>query len=292
MARETLKRPLTALIRSFNDGSALRYVFLGMLGLTVGTVGQDFSQMLAETPDGIPGSQRLEPAPMQLPQPGDQTRPYLPRTMPIGPSRRAPSLPGYTGPTDGTVLSEGMTFHLGPDGKASALGRIDAGAAARLQKFIEKYRDEAGRSAIGEVHLHSPGGSVSDALAMSRTIREEGISTVIPAHAYCASSCPLVLAGGLYRSAGEGSFIGVHQVYALPNATGTLQRGMSEAQTVSSIAQQLLVDMEVDLQVWVKAMATPPAQLYVFTPDELRRFNLANGTPKRTLPKPRPEAEI
>lgn len=292
MEEETKRKPLTALLAWIADGRFLRAVFLAMLGLSVFTVGQDFTTMLAQTPDGIPGSQRLEPAPMELPKPGDQTRPYLPRTMPIGPSRKSPRMPGYTGPTDGTALSQPMQFHLGGDGKASALGRIDPGAAARLTAFLNDNKDDNGNSTISELNLHSPGGSVSDAIAMSRALREAGISTRIPAHAYCASACPLVLAGGLYRRAGTGSFVGVHQVYALPTEVGSLQRGMADAQSVSAACQQVLIDMGVDLKVWVRAMQTPSAQLYVFTPDELRRFDLANGRNRGTLPEFRPETGV
>ena len=177
-----------------------------------------------------------------------------------------------------------MKFALGVEGRASALGTINAGSASRLKKFLASHD----RESVSELVLHSPGGSVGDALAMARMIRSAGISTSVPENGYCASSCPLVLASGLYRSAGNHSFIGVHQVFALPNAIGTLQQGMSDGQTVSALCQQLLVDMGVDLNVWVRAMQTPPAQLYVFTPDELSRFRLANAPLRLSRPARRP----
>lgn len=285
--KDILKRPLTALIETIQNGRFLKGVFLAMLALSVGTVAQDLNEMIANAPGGNPGLQRLEPAPFDLPKPGDQTRPYLPKTMPLGPSRRKPQLPGYFGPLDSSVMSGPMIFSLGGDGKASGIGTILPGTADRLEEFLKQHDRE-----IGELHLHSPGGSVSDALAMGRMIRAEGISTRVPSNAYCASSCPLLLASGLYRSAGENTFVGVHQIYTAASTTGSLQRGMADAQSVSALCQQLLVDMGVDLQVWVKAMATPPAQLYLFTADELSRFKLANA-PKRTArPKPRPIARV
>ncbi len=204
-----LERPLTALVATIQDGRFLKLVFLSLLALSVATVFLDLKDLSERSPSGTPGSQTLEPAPMELPQPGDQTRPYLPRTMPLGPGREKPDLPGYFGPLDGTVMGEPLQFHLGDDGRASALGRIDPGAADRFEAFLDDNP-----KAIGELFLHSPGGSVSDALAISRLIREAGISTRVPKAGYCASSCPLLLAGGLYRSAGEPAFIGVHQVYA------------------------------------------------------------------------------
>lgn len=279
-----LKRPLTALVASIQDGRFLKFVFLAMLTLSVGTVAQDFRQMLALSPDGAPGSQRIEPAPMKLPEPGNQTRPYLPKTMPMGPSRTAPRMPGFEGPPVAADMSAPIKFALGVEGRASALGTIDTGAAARLKAFLAKQN----REAISELVLHSPGGSVGDALEMARLIRAAGISTHVPENGYCASSCPLVLASGLYRTAGKRSFIGVHQLFALPNAVGTLQKGMSDAQSVSALCQQLLVDMGVDLKVWVRAMQTPPAQLYVFTPDQLSLFRLANAPIRFSIPAQRP----
>lgn len=282
----TLHRPLTALVAAILDGRFLRFVFLAMLALSVGTVAQDFHQMVATAPDGLPGSQRLEPAPMELPEPGDQTRPYLPKTMPLGPGRAPPRLPGRNAPPEGADMGKPMVFSLGYDGQASAVGTIDPGAAMRLEAFLAENDKQ-----IGELHLHSPGGSVSDALAMARMIRTAGITTVVPANAYCASSCPLLLASGLYRRAGSNSFVGVHQIYALPNATGTLQRGMSDAQSISALCQQLLVEMDVDLKVWLKAMQTPPAQLYIFTPEELSLYRLANFEVRTARPAPRPDEQ-
>ena len=277
-----VKRPLTSLVGTIQDGRFLRVVFLGMLALTVGTVAQDYSAMLASAPEGQPGLQRIEPTPMDLPKPGDQTRPYLPRTMPLGPDRGRPDLPGYRGPLDGPAMSQPMEFAVLADGRASAVGTSDPGSATRFEEFLADNDKQ-----IGELTLHSPGGSVADALSISRAIRAAGISTRVSSNGYCASSCPLLLAGGLYRSAGENAYIGVHQVYAAPTANGTLQRGMADAQTVSALCQQLLVDMGVDLKVWVRAIETPAAQLYLFTPDELSRYGLANGRRAVTRPERR-----
>jgi len=243
-----------------------------MLGLSAGAVLQDFREMVANAPVDLPGSSRISPIPLELPEPGDQTRPYFPKTMPLGPGAKKPQLPGYFGPLDSEVIAGPLQFHFGENDKATAIGTIDSGAAARFAEFLKTHDRQ-----ITELHLHSPGGSVTDALAISRLIRQAGISTHVPDNAYCASACPLVLSGGLYRTAGKHAFIGVHQAYALPTAIGSLHRGMRDAQTLSAACQQLLIDMGVDLKVWVRALETPPQNLYFFTPDELTRYNLANG---------------
>ncbi|MEM1040043.1 MAG: hypothetical protein AAGI12_11310 [Pseudomonadota bacterium] len=282
-AHPVAEKPITAFLRTVADGRFLKLVFLAMLGLSVVILVQDYQTLVANAPQGLPGNRTGQPAPLTLPSPGDQTRPYFPRTMPLGPSRKKPDLPGWLDPLDGATMAAPMRFVLGPEGRASAVGTIDPGTADRLKTFMETHGE-----AIAEITLHSPGGSVSDALAMGRAIRAAGIRTAVAAHGYCASACPLILASGLYRTVGDEAFVGVHQVYALPQAVGTLQTGMRDAQFITALCQQLLVDMGVDLQVWLKASQTPPAQLYVFTPDELTRFRLANFEVTVTKPSRRP----
>ncbi|MEL6505751.1 MAG: ATP-dependent Clp protease proteolytic subunit [Pseudomonadota bacterium] len=278
-----VRRPLTAFLETLQDGRFLKVIFLTMLACTVVVLTLDLREMVQRDVAAVPGLQRMEPAPMELPTPGDQTRPYLPRTMPLGPSRDTPVLPGYFGPLDSTVMAAPMDFHRGPNGNHSAIGTIVPGTAKRLAAYIAENPKD-----IDTLYLHSPGGSVSDGLAMARALRAAGINTRVPAHGYCASSCPIVMSGGLYRSAGQRAWVGVHQIYAPPPASGTLQRGMSDAQSVSAEVQKVLVQHGVDPQVWIFAMQTPSASLYVLRPDQLRRLRMANYARPRTVPVPRP----
>ncbi len=124
-------------------------------------------------------------------------------------------------------------------------------------------------------YLHSPGGSVHDAVEMSQFLRTKAIDTVVPDNGYCASSCPIVFSGGKTRTAGRSAWIGVHQVYAAAAAPGDVNDGMAHAQAISAEVQDHLLKMGVDAQVWIHAMKTPSDQLYIFTPDELTQFKLA-----------------
>jgi hypothetical protein len=128
---------------------------------------------------------------------------------------------------------------------------------------------------VTEIVLHSPGGSVTDAMQMARAIREHGLGTRVLADGYCASSCPLVFAGGTERIADATSWIGVHQVFALTTAFGSLGDGMDQAQRVSAETQDVLFDFGVDPRVWTRAMATPKEDIYLFTPEELLELKLA-----------------
>jgi hypothetical protein len=77
------------------------------------------------------------------------------------------------------------------------------------------------------------------------------------------------------RFADVTSWIGVHQVFALTTAFGSLADGMEQAQVVSAEAQDLLKGFGVDPLVWTRAMATPKEKLYLFTPEELIALKLA-----------------
>jgi hypothetical protein len=122
--------------------------------------------------------------------------------------------------------------------------------------------------------LNSPGGSVNDALAMGRLIREKKFATEVEAGKTCASSCPLVFAGGVERRAGANAAIGVHQVAAVSSGNAAPRDEMDVAQRISARCQRYLGEMGINLQVWVHAMETPHDRLFVFKPDELKSLNI------------------
>ncbi|MBC8130329.1 MAG: ATP-dependent Clp protease proteolytic subunit, partial [Rhizobiaceae bacterium] len=176
---------------------------------------------------------------------------------------------GYDGPVDGEAMAEPMRFVAGPGGALTAIGRIDIGTAASFQVALD---DSA--VTVRSLHLHSPGGSVEDAMAMARLVREKRIDTHVPADAYCASACPLLFAGGDERRVGEGAWVGLHQVYAVAlegvPRVRDIDASISDIQATIAECQQLLVDMGVAPEIWIKAMKTPPDALYVLTEEELR----------------------
>ncbi|KQT86032.1 ATP-dependent Clp protease proteolytic subunit [Aurantimonas sp. Leaf443] len=265
-------------LRALPDGFVLRLVFYTLLALASGMVALDVRRAFeaAAVDDRLT---RTEPLPLPLPRPGDQIRPYLPRATPVGPERGLPDLPGLEGPAQAAVLSEPMRFLPAPGGVASAVGRIEIGMAERLTEFLDSPAGAGTRT----LHLHSPGGSVADAIAMARTLRARGIETVVPADGYCASACPLLFSGGVERRAGRNAWIGLHQVYALdaadPALAPDLDRSISDVQTTIAECQQLLADMGVKPALWIKAMRTPPAELYVLTLEEMQDVSLVSARP-------------
>lgn len=268
-------------VLSIPDGTLLRGVFIGMIGLTGWVLSQDVAEIYRSQTD-LARTTRTEPLPLARPIPGDQLRPYLPRTIPVGPERGEPRLPGYDGPVDGEAMGRSMVFVRTEGSNAiTAIGRIDPGTAALFAAFVEAEGEGA-----ETLHIHSPGGSVSDAIEMARMVRNAGLHTVIPDDGYCASACPLLFAGGVERRAGANAWVGVHQVYAveIPGLAGLrdVDQSISDIQTTIADCQDLLVEMGVDPRVWINAMRTPPEELYVLTADELAKLSLV--TPEIEAP--------
>lgn len=239
------------------DDTMLRWLFGVMVAATFAVVALDYSEFdafLAEKTRALTeettGAPAAEPLP-QTPRDGERRR-----AAPL----RVPE----------AKLQEKMSFDLAADGRLIATGTIFPGTADAFATEIAKRG-----SYVKTVVLQSPGGSVQDALAMGRLIRQKNFHTEVEAGRYCASSCPLVFAGGLERRAGVKALIGVHQVSSGMRELVPLRDGMEDAQRISAACQKYLRDMGVDLGVWVHAMETPKDELYYFKPAELVSLKLA-----------------
>lgn len=255
-----------------NERQLLSGLFKGLLGAVAIFLVLDFQTILERASVPLPGeSERTEPLVMPPPKPKDHVRPYLPKAMPMRRKGQPPRLPGYAKTVPSNLMAQNMVFKRGKSGHASAVGRIEPGTAARFDDFLTAQGDE-----VKALYLHSPGGSVRDALLMSARLRKKGINTVVPANAYCASSCPIILAGGAKRVVGNKAWVGVHRVFTSEAEQGDMARGMSEAQAITAEIQQHLRDMGVKPDVWLHAMRTPSENLYVFTRAQLADYRLVS----------------
>jgi hypothetical protein len=261
------------------DEAILRWIFRSAVAVTVTVLALDVASM-----QGWIGGSDPAAAPAETSSPALN----LPSLVP---SILAPLLPGGDKrlmplPQPDGALARPMTFDLVSGGKLMATGTITPGLSENFAAEVSKHGDY-----IRTVVLNSPGGSVSDAMAMGRLIREKKFATEVEAGKYCASSCPLMFAGGVERRAGNKAAIGVHQVAvgATP-ALGPPRDEMSIAQNISARCQRYLGDMGINLQVWVHAMETPHDRLFVFKPDELKSLNIvtAGAAPMAGPPAPPP----
>src|SRR5829696_1738004 len=189
-----------------SDDAVLRALFGAMLATTAIVLALDYAELDAHRPE-----------PSSLTRVAPVSGNPLPAARPdggTGPGNR---------PSDASFRSM-MSFDLVADGRLMAIGTIEPGTAERFAAEIEKRG-----SYVKTIVLHSPGGSVGDALAMGRLIRSRGFATEVEGGRTCASSCPLVFAGG-ERRAGERSAIGVHQVFAADPARPARTASMDDGQ--------------------------------------------------------------
>jgi hypothetical protein len=249
------------------DEAVLRFIFRGVVAVTLAALALDLATMngLLKSDDiALTPAETRENAPgFGLPAMPAILAPWLP-----GGDRRLAPLPQPDG-----SLRKPMAFELVGGGKLMATGTITPGVSEAFAAEIARRGDY-----VKTVVLNSPGGSVGDALAMGRLIRDKKLATEVEAGKYCASSCPLVFFGGIERRAGDKAAIGVHQIFAMNASDPTAPRDdMSDAQRISARCQRYLGDMGINLQAWVHAMETPKDRLFIFRPDELKSLNIVTA---------------
>jgi hypothetical protein len=196
----TLRQRFHAWLSDDADEAVLRWIFRGVLTVTIVALTADLARMEGWTADpdaAAPPAEIGVDSPAL--DPGMVPSILAPR-LPDGDKRLTP-LPQPDG-----AMAKPMTFELVGGGKLMATGTITPGISQTFAAEVGRHGDY-----IRTVVLNSPGGSVNDALTMGRLIRERKFATEVEAGKYCASSCPLVFAGGIERRAGERAMIGVHR---------------------------------------------------------------------------------
>jgi hypothetical protein len=234
------------------DDDLLRWLFAALITATVAVAALDYVALSRLDAEGARGP----------------SEPQSTRALPVPDSVN----PGRTPVRRPEQRAGQMTFELQPGGRLTASGEIVPGSAAQFEAEIAKRGEY-----VKTVVLHSPGGSLDDALAMGRLIRARKLGTEVAARAYCASACPLVFAGGIERRAAPNAAIGVHRAVAVSSRPLQGQAALAEGQRISAESQRYLREMGVDLAVWIHAMETPHDELYNFTPKELIDLKLATA---------------
>lgn len=190
-------------------------------------------------------------------RPGDQTRRFNPNRAPA-PGQPLPSSP----------LPDRLMMTPVEAGQAVLLeGAIAPGDAERIAKMLSDLATPPKR-----VILNSQGGSVQDALQLGRYLRLEGLNTAMRDGDICYSACPYLLAAGVARDIPNAASVGVHQHYfgestLLPAfvAVEDIQRGQGQV-------MRYLEQMGIDLLVMSHALSTPPDEIYVLLPEELKAY--------------------
>jgi len=258
--RQPSQNHLLRFLARFEEGEIIRAAFYGMLVGTAAVLAMDLSG-LVERNGGLFSTGQSATA---------VTVPVLPPAVERDGKQGADPREFITTPDEG--LRAAMTFALGADGVLHAQGSILPGSTARLEKEIAAHG-----AAIRAISLDSPGGSLDDAMAMSRLVRAHGYATIVADGALCASSCPLLLAGGKERFVGPKAAIGLHQFYTQGGDMMRPEQALADAQMTTARISRHLSDMGVDAALWLHALDTPPRALYYLTPAEMTRYRLVTG---------------
>lgn len=237
---------------AIDDGTILKTAFYTLLAAAAVFVVIDWNELNA--------AQRDQPG---LTEPG--LAPVLPPALTEGEPDDAPA--DIT--ADPKTLRDAIRFELQPGGILLAQGSIDPGAADRFKTEIDARGEY-----VKTVLLNSPGGSVGDALAISKLIRERQLNTKVATGALCASSCPIVMAGGVKREAERDAVIGVHQIFNGSREQLSPERAMSEAQRTTAEVSRHLEEMGIKSGLWLHAMETPPDRLYYLNQKQMQDLAL------------------
>lgn len=253
---------LVRYVSRFDDGALIRAAFVGVLIGSAAVLGMDLRE-LVDRNGGL--------WPKAAPQPFEQSVTVLPPVVDGGEARRQSADPRQFVTADREALRNAVRFTLESGGILSVEGAIDPGASARFAAELEARGEY-----VSTVSFNSPGGSLDDAMAMARLVRERALATRIEDGALCASSCPLIFAGGVTREAGDRAAVGVHQFYAAEELANPAQ-AMADAQMITARISRHLAEMGVDPALWLHALDTPPRALYYLTPGQMKDYRLATG---------------
>ncbi len=182
----------------------------------------------------------------------------------------------------------------------SAEGTIAPGSASAFAKLVASL---GGRRL--PVLISSHGGSVRDALEMGVLIRSKGLAVAVArtliancperarecpnargqamsAGAFCASACPLVLAGGVERLVGPSSLVGVHQITTVMKETEgaagvTKTVKVYEQGWVDKTVESYLTQAGVGEPVMTLLRKTPAGSIHWLSLDDLKASGLATG---------------
>jgi hypothetical protein len=157
-------------------------------------------------------------------------------------------------------------------------GFIDTGAADRMTRLVEQ---ESIADAL--VYFNSPGGHLVEAMTLGRLLRKYGYEASVGTRAtvadqvqagVCYSACPFAYAGGVRRSIGSGSVLGVHRA---ENSVPVSDEAAFQT-TVSGQASAYLAAMGVSGELLALMSDVPHDGIRILAPQEAARMNLVTTT--------------
>lgn len=238
-------------------------VQIGLAGVLMSEDAFDWLQSVRDT-----GIRHEQTAPIA---PGDQTRPFTPVSVPVlkDPTKRlnAPvRLP--------EAMNRELTFAIQDTADYGRVVLVSGGIndqdGGRFESFLRDVDPPA-----KYIALHSPGGAVHEALKIGRTIRENGLNTLISPDAACLSACPYILAGGVERIVSKSGWVGLHQHFHDRNTIIPSFLAVESVQAGHGETLEYLSDMEIDPLILLHVLKTPPEDIYMLVEQELTDYRLA-----------------
>ncbi|GAB3252924.1 GYF domain-containing protein [Chitinimonas naiadis] len=138
-------------------------------------------------------------------------------------------------------------------------GGIAFGTANKFRAYLQEHPE------IALVHLNSSGGRISEAVSISRLIRERRINTYTSNT--CVSACALAFLGGNQRYIGAKGRLGFHSAYTnLSNPVATYAGNLEQ--------QEQMQQVGASAEFIRHAISTPPAEMWYPTREELLSSNV------------------
>lgn len=235
---------------------AIRAILVSQVLLAMAIVGLDLMRSPGTAAPGL----------FAPPAQGPSVRPYRPDLRPTDPAQ--PGAPAMR------PMADALEFSADQDA-IRLTGQIAPGDADRFATWLDRNRPAA-----AQVMLDSSGGSVSDALAIGRTIRAAGYTTQVSAGAVCLSACPYMLAGGVSRQVAPSGVVGVHQHYFGRNTILPAFMAINDLQRAQAGVMDYLTQMGVDLRLMTYALRTPPEEINVLDAALMEELRLTTPTPQ------------
>jgi len=244
--------------------SGLRWVLITQAILAVFLV---LSDVKARWLPRLGGNDALPTGPAT---PGDQVRRYDPaRTLPDFTDKT--TLPNVALPSDLPTRLQFEFVDAGKFGEAVLInGPIERGDARRFANYLASLDELPDWFA-----LNSPGGFVSEALAIGRSLREAKADTAVWPGMACLSSCPYILAAGVERSVSTASAVGMHQHYYEAPGYMPVFLAVEGIQHGLGLTMEYLIEMGIDPLLMLYSLNTRPDEIYILVKEELLDSQLA-----------------
>lgn len=166
--------------------------------------------------------------------------------------------------------------------RVSLTGEIRPGDTQRLKDVIahaEYSLSAKGLKARASlVLLHSPGGDLLEGMKLGRLIRSRQIGTTVAADSVCASSCVLVLAGGVKRI--PSGRVVVHSFYS-PALLGTNDFALAEKKysAASEVVRIYLKEMRISSALLDEMMRIPHFKSHDLSVEQMSQWGLLGLDP-------------